>query len=126
VSGRTRACQRGYVALRALGATGINQRTESAGELAQKFLFIHAVFEGFATVNEDDRDLVVVLTAEVGIGVNIHVAPVEATALMEFDEALLDDFAEMTPLPGIDDYFPMLHNSGSLAGWNRVSKTRRA
>ena len=102
------------------------QLRESAGQLPQEFLFIHAVLERFATVDEDDGDLVVVLAAEVGIGVNIHIAPVETAALMEFDEALLDDFAEMTPLPGIDDYFPMLHNSGSLAGWNRVSKTRRA
>ena len=97
-----------------------------AGEFPQEFLLIHAVFERFAPVDEDDGDLVVVLAAEIGIGVNIHIAPVEAAALVEFDEALLDDFAEMTALAGIDDDFPVLHNSGSVAGWNPVSKTRRA
>ena len=96
-----------------------------AGELPQKFLLVHAVLECFASVDEDDGDLVVVLATEVGIGVNIHIAPVETAALMEFDEALLDDLAEMAPLPGIDDYFPMLHNSGSVAGSNPVSKRRR-
>ena len=93
-----------------------------AGELPQKLLFVHAVLERFATVDEDDGDLVVVLAAEVGIGVNIHIAPLKAAALVKFDEALLDDFAEMTPLAGINDDFPVLHNSGSVAGWNPVSK----
>jgi hypothetical protein len=93
-----------------------------AGELPQKFLLVHPVLEGFAAIDEDDGDLVVVLAAEFGIGVNIHIAPVETAALVEFDEALLDDLAEVTPLARIDDDFPVLHNLGSVAGWNPVSK----
>src|SRR5713101_9535997 len=99
---------------------------QSAGEFPQKFLLIHAVLERLAAVDEDDGDLVVVLAAEVGIGVNVHIAPLKAAALMEFDEALLDDFAEMTALAGIDDNFPVLHNLGSVAGWNPVSKPEGA
>jgi hypothetical protein len=95
---------------------------QSARQFPQKFLLVHAVLECFAAVDEDDGDLVVILAAEFGIGVNIHIAPLKTATLMEFDEALLDDFAEMTPLAGIDDDFPVLHNSGSVAGWNPVSK----
>jgi len=49
-------------------------------------------------VDEDNGDLVVILATKVGVGVDIYLAPVEAAALMEFYEALLNDFAEMTPL----------------------------
>jgi len=77
-------------------------------------------------VDEDNGDLVVILATKVGVGVDIYLAPVEAAALMEFDEALLNDFAEMTPLAGINDDFPVLHNLGSVAGWNPVSKTLKA
>jgi len=45
---------------------------------------------------------------------------------LEFDQALLDDFAEMTSLAGIDDNLARLHMSGSVAGSNRDSKARRA
>ena len=82
---------------------------KSAGEFAEKLLFVHAVLERLATVDEDDGDLVVVLAAKFGVGVDVHFAPDEAAALMEFDEALLDDFAEMAPLTGIDNDFPVLH-----------------
>jgi hypothetical protein len=109
----------------AFGRTWWHLSVSLAGELPQEFLFIHVVLERFASVDEDDGDLVVVLAAEVGIRVNIHIAPLKAAALMEFDEALLDDFAKMAALAGIYDDFPMLHNSGSVAGSNPVSKRRR-
>jgi hypothetical protein len=98
----------------------------SAGQLPQKFLLVHAVLEGFAAVDEDDGDLVVVEAPEGDVGVDVDFAPVEAAAFVEFDEALLDDFAEMTALAGIDNDFPLLHMQCSLAGRNRLSKTRRA
>ena len=96
--------------------------TQSVRQFPQKFPFVHAVLECFAAIDEDDGDLVVVLAAQFGIGVDVHFAPLKAAALMEFDEALLDDFAEMAPLAGIDDDFPVRHSSGSVAGWNPVSK----
>ena len=104
----------------------LGKRWRSACQLSHKLLFVHAIFERLAAIDEDDGYLIVVLATEVWIGVNIHVAPVEAAALMEFYEALLDDFAEMAPLPGINDNFPVLHNAGSVTGWNPVSNTRRA
>jgi hypothetical protein len=98
----------------------------SARQLSHELLLVHAIFERFASIDEHDGDLIVILTSEFYVGVDIYFAPVKAAALMEFDEALLDDFAEMTPLPGINDNFPLLHNGGSVTGWNPVSKIRKA
>ena len=94
----------------------MGKRWRSAGQLPHELLLVHAIFERLAAIDEDDRNLIVVLPTQVWIGVNIHVAPVEAAALMEFYEALLDDFAEMASLAGIDDNFSVLHANGSLAG----------
>jgi hypothetical protein len=96
-------------------------RPTLTGQFLEEFLFVHAVLEGLAAVDEDDGDLVVVLAAQFGVGVDVYLSPLEAAALMEFDEALLNDLAEMAPFAGIHDDFPVLHNQGSLAGWNPVS-----
>lgn len=89
------------------GSGGYSAR--STGEFAEEFLFVHAVLEGFVAVNEDDGNLIAILAAELGVGIDVDFTPLEAAALMEFDEALLDDFAEMAALTGIDDDFPVLH-----------------
>ena len=98
----------------------------SACQFSHELLLVHAIFERFAAIDEDDGDLVVILASEFDVGVDIYFTPVEAATLMEFDEALLDDFAEMAPLPGINDNFPVLHNGGSVTGRNPVSKMRKA
>jgi len=81
----------------------------SAGKLPQEFLFVHPVLEDFSSVDKDDRDLIIVLAAQLCIRIYVYFSPVKAAALMEFDEALLDDLAEMTTLAGIYDDFPWLH-----------------
>jgi len=74
-----------------------------AGKLAQEFLLVHAVLEGFAAVDEYDGNFVVELAAEFEVGVDIDFAPDEAAAAGEFTEALLDHFAEVTSLAGVHD-----------------------
>jgi hypothetical protein len=83
-------------------------------QLAEEFLFVHAVLKRFVAVDEDDGNLVVVEAAEFGVGVDVHLAPAEAAALVEFDEAFLDDFAEMTPLAGIHDDLAGLRHGGGV------------
>jgi hypothetical protein len=57
-------------------------RSESAlaGQLPQEFLLIHAVLEGFAAIDENNRDFVVELAAKVGVGVNVDLMPGETPA----------------------------------------------
>jgi hypothetical protein len=98
-------------------------RPTLTGQLLEEFLFVHAVLEGLAAVDEDDGDLIVVLASKLGVGVDVYLSPVETAALVEFDEALLNDLAEMAPFAGIHDDFRVLHNQCSLAGGNPVSKT---
>jgi hypothetical protein len=45
---------------------------------------------------------------------------------MELYQTLFDDFAKMAALARINDHFAVHHSEGSVAGGNRVSKTRRA
>lgn len=74
-----------------------------AGELAQEFLLVHAVLEGFAAVDENDWDLVVVFAPKFRVGVYINLAPGEATAACQLIQTLLDYFAEMTTPSGVND-----------------------
>jgi hypothetical protein len=52
-------------------------------QLAQELLFIHGVFEGFSPIDEDNRYLVVVLSAQFGIAVYIDLVPGEAATTGE-------------------------------------------
>jgi hypothetical protein len=74
----------------------------STCESAQKFLFVHVVFECFASVNENNRNLVVELAAKFGVEVDIHFVPGETAATRELREALFNHFAQMASLAGID------------------------
>jgi len=85
-----------------------------SAQFAQELLLVHVVLKCFAAVDENYRDLVSIAATDFGVGVNIDFPPVEAAALLQFDQALLDDFAEMTSLAGINDDFPSLAHSRSL------------
>jgi hypothetical protein len=78
----------------------------SSAQFAEKFLLVHAVLEGFAAVDEDYGDFVRVEASDFGIGVDVDLTPTVAAALLELDETLFDDFAEMTSLAGINYDFP--------------------
>jgi len=81
-------------------------RARSSAQFAQEFLFIHVVFKGFAAVDEDYGHLVIVEAPDFGVGVHVDFSPSEAATLVELDDALFDDFAEMTSLAGVNEDFP--------------------
>jgi hypothetical protein len=87
----------------------------SRGQFAEEFLLVHAVLEGFAAVDENYRDFIVIEPANFSAGIYVDFMPGEASAFVEFDEALLDDLAEMASLPGIDDNFPRLRHAGECS-----------
>jgi len=77
----------------------------SSAQFAQEFLLVHVVLKRFAAVDEDYGDLVGIAASHFGVGVHVDFPPGEAATLVQLDEALLDDFAEMTSLAGINDDF---------------------
>ena len=74
----------------------------SSGEGAEEGVGGHVVLEGFATVDEDDGDFVVVDALQVGIGVDVDLAPLEIRLIPELAQGVFDDVAEMTSGAGIN------------------------
>jgi hypothetical protein len=95
-------------------------------------MLVHAVLKSFEAVDEDYGDLVVVEASDFGVGVYVDFTPGEAATLVELDDALFDDFTEMTSLAGINDDFPRLRHARECislgAGFPRhgVPNKRRA
>ena len=67
-----------------------------AGQAAEKLAFVHAVLEGFASVDEHDGNLVVELAAKLDIRVYIDFFPRESATASELCEALFHQLAKMT------------------------------
>ena len=78
-------------------------------------MFVHVVFEGFATVDEDDGDFVGELAVELIVGVDVDFLPVEASPAMEFGQRFFDDLAEVTAFAGVKDDLTRLGHAASLA-----------
>jgi hypothetical protein len=95
----------------------------SRGQLAQKFLLIHAVFKCLLPVDEYHGNLVVIEAPDFGVGVHVDFTPAKATTLVELNQALLDDFAEMTSLAGIDHDFPRLRHARECSSLGARSPT---
>jgi hypothetical protein len=72
-------------------------------ELAEEFLFVHAVFEGLIAFDEDYRNLVGELAVELGRGVDVDFFPGETIAAGELGERFFDHLAEVTASSGIKD-----------------------
>ncbi len=72
-------------------ATGC-KRSPLVRQLPQKFLLVHVVLEGFAAIDEDDRDFVVELAAKFGVGINVNLLPRESSAPRKLGQTLFDDF----------------------------------
>ena len=68
-------------------------------------MLVHAVFESFAAVDEDDGNFVVELAAELVVGVDVDFLPDETTAAGKFHDTFLDDFTQVTALAGVDQDF---------------------
>jgi hypothetical protein len=66
------------------------------------------VLESSAAIDEDYRDLVGVEVPDFRVGIDVDFTPGKAAPLVELDEALLDDFAKMASLAGINHDFARL------------------
>ena len=78
-------------------------RTVLTGQLAQELVLVHAVFEGFAAVDEDYWDFVGELAAELLVGVNVNFVPNKACASLKFSQAFFDDFTQVAALARVHD-----------------------
>src|ERR1700686_2487801 len=110
------------------GTQGTQRTAErsSSAQFAQEFLLIHVVLKSFAAVDENYGDLVGIEASAFGVGVHVDFSPGEAATFVQLDDALLDDFAEMTSLARIDDNFPRLRHARQFIRFGcRVSNTRR-
>jgi len=79
-------------------ARSVGKRRGLAGQLAQELPLIHVVLESLVAVDEDDGNLVVVLSAQFMVGIDINFLPCEAAAARELGETFLNHFTQMTPL----------------------------
>jgi hypothetical protein len=102
-----------------------NPKLNSRTQFAQEFLLVHAVFEGFAAVDEDHGNLIVIEPPDFSVGVDVDFAPREAPTLVQLDQALFDDFAEMTSLAGINDDFPGWSHARECSSFGAVFPRRR-
>ena len=92
----------------------------SSGELAAQLLWVKVVFGDFAVVEEEDRDVVGELGAEVGVGVNVHQAQVEGNLGPEGVELLFGLFAEVAVGAGVEGEFG--HRKGDIVGGRGAKK----
>src|SRR6266481_7216616 len=109
------------------GKRGTQRTAErsSRAQFAQEFLLIHVVLKSFATVDEDDGDFVCIEAANFGVGVDVNFSPGEAATLVELDDALLDDLAEMTSLAGINEDFPRRRHARECSSFGAGFPTHR-
>jgi hypothetical protein len=104
------------------GTEGINGENSygcdlisSTGEFAEEVGFVHAVLEGLAAVDENYRDFVGELAAELFVAINVDVLPGKTAATMQLGEGLFDDFAEMTSFARVDHDLPGLRHCGEFS-----------
>src|SRR5205807_2999515 len=83
---------------------------ESVGQFPEEVLLVHAVLEGFAAVDEDNRDFIGELAAQVFVGIDVYFAPGKAAAALELDQTFLDDFAKMAAFSGINHDLAVLRH----------------
>jgi hypothetical protein len=74
----------------------------SARQLPQKFLFVHAVFEGFAPVDKYNWDFVIKLPPQLAVAIYIHFLPREPAASRELGKTLLHYLTEMASPARVD------------------------
>jgi hypothetical protein len=66
-------------------------------DFSQEFPLIHAVFEGFAAVDEHNGDFVGELLAQLVVAVDVYFLEMKTAPAMQFVQAFFDHFAKMTP-----------------------------
>jgi hypothetical protein len=89
-------------------------------------VFVHAVLEGFAAVDENDGNFVGELAAQLLVGVHVDFLPGEAAPAMELNQGFLHDLAKMAALAGVDHDLAGPRHGASLAeiygGMTMISK----
>ncbi len=78
------------------------EKADLAGQPAQKFSFVHSVFESLVSVDKDDRHFVIKLPAQFVVAIHIHFMPSKPAAARELHQALLHDLAKMTSFARIN------------------------
>jgi len=82
-------------------------------QLSQELLFVHAVLESLAAVDENYGDFVIELSAKLFIGVDVDLPPYEATSPGQLHNAFLHDFTQVATLAGINqDLARYVHQAG--------------
>lgn len=76
--------------------------------------------KSLAAVDEDYGDLVAIEASNFGVGIYVDFTPDEAAMPVELDDALFDDFAEMTSLARINDDFARRRHSGECSSFGAV------
>src|SRR5579863_9731203 len=71
---------------------------DSAHQLPQKFLLVHAVLEGFAPVDKHHWDFVIKLPPQVGVAIYIHFLPRKPAPARKLVQAFLHHFTQVTTL----------------------------
>ena len=66
---------------------------------------VHVVLECLAPIDEDHRNLIVILLTQLTIGIDIDLAPFKVGFATELRERLLDHVAKMASLPRIHQNF---------------------
>jgi len=83
-----------------------SEKLESArsltSQLSQELALVHAIFESFPAVDENDWDFVVIQASKFGISVDIHFVPGKAALSRKLVQALFDDLAEMASFARIN------------------------
>jgi len=78
-------------------------------------VLVHAVFEGFAAVDEDDGDFVGELAAELLVGVDVNFLPGKTAAALKFGEGFFDDLAKVAAFAGVEHDLAGIGHAASLA-----------
>jgi hypothetical protein len=66
-----------------------------AGQLAKKFVFVEAVFEGLASVYKNYRNFVGELTLKFIVAVHVNLVQDKASPAMKLAQGFLDDLAQV-------------------------------
>jgi hypothetical protein len=85
-----------------------------ASQLPEEFLLVHVILEGLVAVDENDRNFIVELAAELEVGVDVNFLPDEPSTAGEFGETFLHHFAKVASLAGIDDDVTSICHAGRI------------
>jgi hypothetical protein len=100
--------------------SGRRHNFSSSAQFAEKFLLVHPVLKSLSSVDENHGNFIVIQASDFGIGVHVDFTPAKTAPLVQFDDALLDDFAEMASLAGINHDFAKLRHARECSSFGAV------